>query len=271
MKLRLLFGFLIAGMSISLLAMEESLKADGALYVAVSDNPSADKVAKQLNKYKDSFSSEALQAGLSVAARNLNIPLCRLLIGYGANVQAFNLLNKSDRWPMRIAAEKNDINMIKFLIESGADINVKTHRGEFALMFASSCEVVLAMLTTIPLSERIKILEAKRAAQVANHLTFRPGQNAPMPPKDVRRLITQLFINGLVDQQMLRVKELLEVKNQNNQAAYEFRLQQMFGNYLSNYIDPECVNWNNPTTRGWLRRALEANIRRILFPIQVIP
>lgn len=258
MKLRLIFGLLIASAGISLLAMDVVDRNKQLLEAIKKDN--YDQIGRLLAEGRGQFSPGTLRRALWLAVKYVGeANLCKLLIENGADASAFSVDN------LLWVVQNNNPEILKLLIENGADV-VNARLGLFdstllmAAVFENSVPLVQAIVTTIPLSERLRILEQKRAALLAKKLTFRPGQNVPMPPKDVRRLITQHIINDLVDQQMLRVEHMLAEKNELEQSAYDTAIAD---NHLS---VAELVNWNNPETRAWLRHELEASIRRLLFP-----
>ena len=250
----LILGFLIAVVSTSLLAMDVpdldqqllNLMAEGRL----------DDAHKLLFEEIGSFSPEALDAALWHAAMERNIALSKFLLEKGANVYVLDNPT-SNTWPLRIAVEARDLNMIRFLVELGVNLNISTeNRGLTVLMFAQNCETVEAILTSLPSEERKLILQAKNAAILAHNLASRKG--IIMPIKDIRKIITNDFVNILVDQQIQRIEDLLNVENLDGHVAYE-------DPGLLNDDDRECLNPYNPKTIAHLRRILEANIRKILF------
>ncbi|KAL3116338.1 hypothetical protein niasHT_002421 [Heterodera trifolii] len=70
---------------------------------------------------------------LFLAVRHANLPLCRLLVARGANV---DLGTDFARTPLMHACKRSQTEIVTFLIENGANINLQNGDGATALMYA---------------------------------------------------------------------------------------------------------------------------------------
>ncbi|KAL3114823.1 hypothetical protein niasHT_014637 [Heterodera trifolii] len=70
---------------------------------------------------------------LFLAVRHANLPLCRVLVDRGANV---DLGSDFATTPLMIACKRSQMEIVSFLIENGADTNLQNGDGETALMTA---------------------------------------------------------------------------------------------------------------------------------------
>ncbi|KAL3118634.1 hypothetical protein niasHT_001029 [Heterodera trifolii] len=70
---------------------------------------------------------------LFLAVRHANLPLCRVLVERGANV---DLGSDFATTPLMIACKRSQMEIVSFLIENGADTNLQNGDGETALMAA---------------------------------------------------------------------------------------------------------------------------------------
>ncbi|KAL3125271.1 hypothetical protein niasHT_000682 [Heterodera trifolii] len=85
-------------------------------------------VADQVNNINTSMTP------LFFAVRHANLPLCRLLVARGANV---DLGTDSAITPLMIAAcDRSQTEIVTFLVENGANINLQNGDGATALMYA---------------------------------------------------------------------------------------------------------------------------------------
>ncbi|AYP74268.1 ankyrin repeat protein [Fowlpox virus] len=76
----------------------------------------------------------------------LDINLCDIFIKYKADI---NIIDKSNHTPLFYAVKKNDCNMVKLLLDNGANVNVQDSVGYSCLHFAgihSSCTEIISML-----------------------------------------------------------------------------------------------------------------------------
>lgn len=252
MKNTVIFGFLMVSAGISLIAMDVKNLDDQLLDAVRSGKFEEAKALLVQNKGK--FSSRALDTSLLQSATSRNVEVCKLLLAEGANRSMLDL-QITNEWPLRTAVRADDLNMTQFLIEEGVDLNVTTGRsGLTVLMRAQNCKMVEVILTTIPRNDRIAILQAKKAVLLAHNLASRQG--VVIPQRDLRKIITNEFLNTLVDQQMKRIEGLLDIRSPDGNTAYQD--SGIFGSR-------ECLNFNNPATRANLRRIVEANVRKILF------
>ncbi|KAL3108703.1 hypothetical protein niasHT_017618 [Heterodera trifolii] len=72
---------------------------------------------------------------LYLAVFNANLPLCRVLVDRGANI---DLGTDFATTPLMIACKRSQMEIVSFLIENGADINLQNGDGKTALMTACS-------------------------------------------------------------------------------------------------------------------------------------
>lgn len=264
---RFFFGFLIAGMSIPLQAMDV-VNRDARLLEAIQRPNNYHEVEELLAEGKGQFGPDTLREALWHAALLFNVDLCRLLIENGADRDVLARQNKLYNPLLLQALERNKLEMVGFLIENGADLNKRYFgNGTTILMVAAAkkggAPLVRVILATIPLSEKIKILAAKKAMVVAYMLAVRQG--FPIPPADIRKIIAHWYKENLVreqvERQMERVKHMLTAKNMCEETAFEIAIIQN-DPAIANFL-----NWNNPESLAWLRRELEVKIRTILFPV----
>ncbi|QRI42761.1 ankyrin repeat protein [Mudlarkpox virus] len=77
----------------------------------------------------------------------LDINLCDIFIKYNANV---NIIDKSNRTPLFYAVKKDDYDMVKLLLDNGANVNVQDSVGYSCLHFAgihnSSTEIISTLI-----------------------------------------------------------------------------------------------------------------------------
>lgn len=252
-KVRLIFGFLIASIGASLVSMDVG-DINQQLLNAIATGKLEE--ARRLLYEDRRFSPDTLELALWHAGMERDRALCELLMEKGANSAAFNF-QISNSWPLRVAVEASDLNMVQFLIEQGVDLYLVTDNYlSTVLMLARDCKTVQAILTTMSPLDRIAVLQAKEAAILAHNLAFTKGIR--IPQRDLRKIITNEFVDALVDQQMERIVDLLNIENISGYVAY------VDPGLIDD--DPECLNPYNPVTRANLRRILAANIRKILFP-----
>ncbi|MEI0697330.1 ankyrin repeat domain-containing protein [Brachyspira intermedia] len=72
-------------------------------------------------------------SALWYASKNGHIKIVRLLIDSGADI---NLKNIADVTVLILASMNNHLEIVKYLVENGADINVKDKKGRTALRYA---------------------------------------------------------------------------------------------------------------------------------------
>lgn len=119
------------------------------------------------------------------------------------------------------AIRDNNAELVESLIKNEATMAIladKKFADAFKIAaFRGFATIIQTILATIPHSEQVKILQAKDALMVAYGLTRRNGIG--IAQKEIRKMINQEFIRGLVAQQMERVEQMLAGGN-NVENAY---------------------------------------------------
>jgi len=86
----------------------------------------------ECNKYDDCYSL------LNTACKNGNLNIVKYLIAHGQN--ANKIYRFSDTPPLLLAYEFGHEEIVKYLIEYGADINIRNNRGQTLLILACKNE-----------------------------------------------------------------------------------------------------------------------------------
>ena len=89
------------------------------------------------------------------------IDYIKVLMNYGADINKCNLYDKT---PLHYAVENNNLDMVKFLVEKGANINAKTNAGFTALDIAKNYKLN-------DLIEYLELLEQKN--DIENEYRYR--------------------------------------------------------------------------------------------------
>jgi len=115
---------------------------------------------------------------------------------------------------------KNNAELVKILIknktpESNSDAKELAKAFKHAA-FQGFAEVIQAVLTTIPQSEQVKILQAKNNLRLMHELASK--NSATHQPREICTMIDQALIDALVAQQIARVEQML--KTLDGQDAY---------------------------------------------------
>lgn len=244
-------------MNISMFAMEkpelsnqERQELNEQLILAIDTND-----IKRVEELLDKGVSPDADHALANAAVAGNLEICKLLVKRGANTQDFNILASIGLTPLMIAAEKGQVELVKFMLENGADRNRSDRSGNTALMLAAfrgQANTVFTLLTTIPLHEKEKIVKERYA--------FNATISMRQLPKDIQRKIRRDLLNKLIQEQMDQVKELIAHKNTHPQSAQAMALS---GNHPA---IARMLDLNNPISYRAIEKEIEKNIRLILFP-----
>jgi hypothetical protein len=210
------------------------------------------------------------------------ITLCaqnKTLVTRNRNAQPVAIAQPSTSLPEAIF--KNDAELVKTLIKNMAP-KPNTDSKEFAKAFKQAAfqgftEVIQAILTTIPLHEQAKILEAKNKLLLTYGLARRNDTYTYIQQREIRAMIDHELIKSLVEQQMERVEQMLAAINADGQTAYDIakageqirsngprlvianntNLKKAITHSTSELLDPENSS---------LRKALiEESINEILF------
>lgn len=156
--------------------------------------------------------------------------------------------------PLMHAMVENKSEIVELLLKNGARVDFKSINGMNALHWSAQSrsfnqDIILKVLTYIPSDEQDKI-KGYMAALIS--IKRRKG----LYP-DARRLITRELINKLVDQQMIRIINLLKQKTNAQRTANQIALSK-------NRI-PGLLNPNDPKTIKTLRAALRKEIWNVLI------
>lgn len=195
------------------------------------------------------------QTPLMWAADKGNIGVCKLLIESGANVNARPNDFSCYQTPLIFAARNGHAQVCKLLIDNGADLTLTSMHKQSALHAAARdghANTVMVLITAIPREGQQKIRQKITGLTAMKHA---------QPPlvRDVRRLITQEVINGLVNDQLTRIKQLILLPNKRGETARDVALVK------HHPAIAEQLNLNNPESRERIRRQVEHNVRRVLF------
>lgn len=200
---------------------------------------------------------------LRTAAYYNHLDLTKLAIAYGANADGISTyVMPSAQSPLLNAANSGYSDIVKYLIEQGADISwiEIPYRQEMwkyttnVLLNAiekNNPESVRAILEAIPLKEQIHFKNKSRQL-----CAVRSGQ--PQLVKDVRKIITQNFIELLAQDHVNYLTELIEhskelTKNPNFRSLRKAEIIKELERQKSLIHLPE------------FNKTIENNIRRILF------
>lgn len=118
------------------------------------------------------------------------------------------------------AVNAKDLDSVKLNIQLGTSTNQEIAEALMQATLQGNIDIIELMLTTIPCEEIQKILDSKKAALVMHKKLQERG--VINPPRDIRKIITNYFIDGLVEQQINRIKRILETKNGKGNIAHEF-------------------------------------------------
>jgi len=182
------------------------------------------------------------------------VAIAQILLEKGAQI---NQTMEFGNTALMYAAGANNVPLCKLLLNQGAILEKQQTKGlgYSAFHFAADdghTDAITTLLTTIPLSEKIKIRKTI-------HRLYQIKHAQPQLPRDVRRLITQDIINELVTDHMNRIEGLLLLQNHKGKTARETALI---------HNEPEAaqlLDLNNSESRNKIRKQIKNNVRRILL------
>jgi ankyrin repeat protein len=99
-------------------------------------------VKRELQKGEDVNGAHAGTSLLSLATKNGRLDMVKFLVDKGANL---NYGSVNGTTPLMLAATNGHLDVVKFLVDKGADVNAKDHKGGTPLM-AAVCEGNLDMV-----------------------------------------------------------------------------------------------------------------------------
>jgi hypothetical protein len=198
---------------------------------------------------------------LMYAAGRGHTQVCKILLENGAAINAKSNDLSRELTALMVAAEVGRDQTCKFLIENGADVySIAWSTEHTALDLASQNgheNTVRVLLTTIPLQERIKILETKRALTLSYTLATHKG--IVTPPRDIRGLISQELINKFTQDQMHHIERLIAMQTTFHETAYNIALR-------SNHpAIAQILNLSIPESRRWIQSQIAANVLHIFL------
>lgn len=163
------------------------------------------------------------------------------------------VMSEMDFYPER---KREYRSIIRLLLENGVNLQPENECGRSAIFLASKIghkDAVWLMLTVIPKAEREKLLK-ERAAIIAGELSLIHGRYTL---KDTRKFITEKIVEYLVDEQMNRIRNLINMCDSGGNTPSSVAAQ-----------DPEIIrllNIDNPDTYEEIRAEVRNNVKRILF------
>jgi ankyrin repeat protein len=195
---------------------------------------------------------EGNQYALNQAALQGHDAIIELLLDYGA---AVDLPLKNGATPLIVAARRGHLRSVQILLNHGANVNAQAHslNNMFALGQAAGhghLQVVEILLTSISNADAT----AMRDSYFALHrLMGRRGTNAS---RDIRKLISDRFINALVQERMKRVSQIMALQDSDGDTA---RLIAFDNNHpeIADLLDPK-----NQKSQERIRTLIEANVRQ---------
>lgn len=197
---------------------------------------------------------------LWVAVEKGNIPEIQRLLTAGAVINpdeyAHNPLYTAIMSPQLTGEHR--LKVLEFLLSKGAiaDQYVAEINGtplQLSAQWGTAPEVAL-LLTFIPLQEKEKILKERH---VFNSIYY----TRELVP-DMRRFLTKVFINSLVDDQMQRIERVLAMKDYHKKTVRDYGLENLANNEKE---IGELLDLNNPASREKIRKQVRNNVKRILF------
>jgi hypothetical protein len=172
---------------------------------------------------------------LMAAIERGSIKQVREAINFGANV------NADDGVPLLTAVMKvSNYNIVKILLASGANVNQRIlQEAEKSGWFRGHLNTLLAQ---IPSSEQEKIrMRIPELREGSRALLY----GKPQLPRDIRKMISNILVDDLVQEQMHRIIKLVG-------EVWGLR-------YLSNELNYESESYKS------LRKVVKNNIMRILY------
>jgi ankyrin repeat protein len=137
MKLKLTSFFLLALISSCIYAdgLSDNERDKNSFFIAAKSNQIEDVISfLEKDKKYAKISTVNNQTALHLAANNGNLELVKLLIEKGADV---NAKTNDDATPLHVAANNDNLELVKLLIENDADVNAKTNKGATPLHMAA--------------------------------------------------------------------------------------------------------------------------------------
>ncbi|MCP4316718.1 MAG: hypothetical protein GY789_12085 [Hyphomicrobiales bacterium] len=196
------------------------------MYAAANDRP---RIVKYLLDSGASIGATELlgRTALAVAASRASVPLITVLIEAGANVNAASPKGEystANLTPLHYAAAYNQPDVVKYLLEAGADPNITDVNGRGALLFTITPRQVLNPDPKIPVSIAKALVEAG-----ANINAVSTGPRSPRAKRKIG--FTPLIAAadfGQIDlvEYLLSVGADSEIKSAKGQTAYDVAIEQ---------------------------------------------
>jgi ankyrin repeat protein len=199
---------------------------------------------------------------LSALAVSRDYEIAKLLIEYGADVQGRDYFGNT---PLHYEARFPNVDprLIDVLITNHAQLNVQNNQGSTIFHSALNPDRVFKLLTLITPEEETRIEKLITALALI--------KNAKPPlPKDLRKLMNQEIINGLVQSHLDMMNQIITLKNSANKTAFEAVTDKGIRSSdpeiekkkkeIAQLLDPA-----NFEAQQRIRKRIENNIRRILF------
>jgi len=194
-----------------------------------------------LNTYTFASSSVGLASLLNGAGGgNGHIDLVKLALEKGANIEGSG--EATSNTPLERAVLRGNAQIVKYLIEQGASVNMRPSKSQATLLRLVSMGdyhvTIRVILTTIPLSEAQKIKAA--VASIKFGTPF---------PRDIRNLMTLKLIRLFTQQHMVYAQKLLDGVG---------------AGYVSSKLKQAIADLREPQSWNAIRQEVETNFRRVL-------